>query len=403
MRIVKAEESLKIIARGADEVLVESELLKKLETGKPLRIKAGFDPTAPDLHLGHTVLLNKLRQFQDLGHNVIFLIGDFTATIGDPTGKTELRPVLSVSEVKKNAETYKKQVFKILDKNKTIIKFNSEWLSKLSSEKLIQIIGSYSVARMLERDDFKKRFKSNQNISIKEFIYPILQGYDSVILEADIELGGTDQKFNLLMGRYFQSIEKPNDEDAKQVVITLPLLEGLDRIKKMSKSLGNYIAIDDSPKDMFGKIMSISDELMWKYYEILSALTLEEIGILKQNANDNKINPRDIKLDLGIEIVSKFYDKDIANEAKTEFLNVFQKNKNPDNLDLIEINAMPLPNLLKEIGFVSSTSEARRLIEQNALKTNEKTVNLIDTVLKDGTYLLKLGKKKFIKVKIINK
>jgi tyrosyl-tRNA synthetase len=392
-----------IIKRGTEEIINEDTLIKKLMSSKPLTIKAGFDPTAPDLHLGHTVLLNKLRQFQDLGHNVIFLIGDFTATIGDPTGKTELRPVLSVSEVKKNAETYKKQVFKILDKNKTIIKFNSEWLSKLSSEKLIQIIGSYSVARMLERDDFKKRFKSNQNISIKEFIYPILQGYDSVILEADIELGGTDQKFNLLMGRYFQSIEKPNDEDAKQVVITLPLLEGLDGIKKMSKSLGNYIAIDDSPKDMFGKIMSISDELMWKYYEILSALTLEEIGILKQNANDNKINPRDIKLDLGIEIVSKFYDKDIANEAKTEFLNVFQKNKNPDKLDLIEINAMPLPNLLKEIGFVSSTSEARRLIEQNALKINEKTVNLIDTVLKDGTYLLKLGKKKFIKVKIINK
>ena len=392
-----------IIKRGTEEIINEDTLIKKLMSSKPLTIKAGFDPTAPDLHLGHTVLLNKLRQFQDLGHNVIFLIGDFTATIGDPTGKTELRPVLSVSEVKKNAETYKKQVFKILDKNKTIIKFNSEWLSKLSSEKLIQIIGSYSVARMLERDDFKKRFKSNQNISIKEFIYPILQGYDSVILEADIELGGTDQKFNLLMGRYFQSIEKPNDEDAKQVVITLPLLEGLDGIKKMSKSLGNYIAIDDSPKDMFGKIMSISDELMWKYYEILSALTLEEIGILKQNANDNKINPRDIKLDLGIEIVSKFYDKDIANEAKTEFLNVFQKNKNPDKLDLIEIDAMPLPNLLKEIGFVSSTSEARRLIEQNALKINEKTVNLIDTVLKDGTYLLKLGKKKFIKVKIINK
>jgi tyrosyl-tRNA synthetase len=392
-----------IIKRGTEEIINEDTLIKKLMSSKPLTIKAGFDPTAPDLHLGHTVLLNKLRQFQDLGHNVIFLIGDFTATIGDPTGKTELRPVLSVSEVKKNAETYKKQVFKILDKNKTIIKFNSEWLNKLSSEKLIQIIGSYSVARMLERDDFKKRFKSNQNISIKEFIYPILQGYDSVILEADIELGGTDQKFNLLMGRYFQSIEKPNDEDAKQVVITLPLLEGLDGIKKMSKSLGNYIAIDDSPKDMFGKIMSISDELMWKYYEILSALTLEEIGILKQNANDNKINPRDIKLDLGIEIVSKFYDKDIANEAKTEFLNVFQKNKNPDKLDLIEINAMPLPNLLKEIGFVSSTSEARRLIEQNALKINEKTVNLIDTVLKDGTYLLKLGKKKFIKVKIINK
>ena len=289
-----------IIKKGVDEIINEDSLIKKLNSSKPLVIKAGFDPTAPDLHLGHTVLLNKLRQFQDLGHSVIFLIGDFTATIGDPTGKTELRPVLSNAEVKKNAETYRQQVFKILDENKTTVKFNSEWLGKLSAEELIQIIGSYSVARMLERDDFKKRFKSNKNISIKEFIYPILQGYDSVELKADVELGGTDQKFNLLMGRYLQSISNPNNEDAKQVVITLPLLEGLDGIKKMSKSLNNYIAIDDNPKEMFGKIMSISDDLMWRYFEVLSSISIKDLDKLKKDVINNETNPRDIKFDLGI-------------------------------------------------------------------------------------------------------
>ncbi|MDA9181431.1 tyrosine--tRNA ligase, partial [Gammaproteobacteria bacterium] len=375
-------------------------LIKKLNSSKPLVIKAGFDPTAPDLHLGHTVLLNKLRQFQDLGHSIIFLIGDFTATIGDPTGKTELRPVLSNAEVKKNAETYRKQVFKILDENKTIIKFNSEWLGKLSAEELIQIIGSYSVARMLERDDFKKRFKSNKNISIKEFIYPILQGYDSVALKADVELGGTDQKFNLLMGRYLQSVNSPNNEEVKQVVITLPLLEGLDGVKKMSKSLNNYIAIDDSPKEMFGKIMSISDDLMWRYFEILSSIGAKDLAKLKKDTEANKINPRDVKFDLGIEIVTRFHNRDEAEKSKNDFLNIFQKNKNPEDLDLIEVNPMPLPNLLKHIGFVSSTSEARRLITQKALKINDNVVSSIDDQLVDGTYLLKLGKKKFIKVKI---
>ena len=383
-----------------DEIINEDSLIKKLNSSKPLVIKAGFDPTAPDLHLGHTVLLNKLRQFQDLGHSSIFLIGDFTATIGDPTGKTELRPVLSNAEVKKNAETYRKQVFKILDENKTIIKFNSEWLGKLSAEELIQIIGSYSVARMLERDDFKKRFKSNKNISIKEFIYPILQGYDSVALKADVELGGTDQKFNLLMGRYLQSVNSPNSEEAKQVVITLPLLEGLDGIKKMSKSLNNYIAIDDSPKEMFGKIMSISDELMWRYFEILSSISEKDLAKLKKDTKANKINPRDVKFDLGIEIVTRFHNKDEAEKSKNDFLNIFQKNKNPEDIDLIEVNSMPLPNLLKHIGFVSSTSEARRLITQKALKINDNVVSSINEQLVDGTYLLKLGKKKFIKVKI---
>ena len=396
-----SDKPIDIIKKGTDEIINEELLIKKLKSSKPLIIKAGFDPTAPDLHLGHTVLLNKLRQFQDLGHTIIFLIGDFTATIGDPTGKTELRPVLSNKEVLKNAQTYKEQVFKILDKKKTLIKFNSEWLSKLSAAELINIIGSYSVARMLERDDFKKRFKSNKNISIKEFIYPILQGYDSVKLNADVELGGTDQKFNLLMGRYFQSINNPDKEDSKQVVITLPLLVGLDGVKKMSKSLNNYIAIDDSPKDMFGKIMSISDDLMWKYLEILSEKSIENIKSLKAGALSNKINPRDIKFELGIEIVTRFHNKVEAEKSKNDFLKVFQKNQNPDDIKLVDVSEMPLPNLLKHVGFVTSTSEARRLITQKALKIDERTIESIDEKLPAGQYLIKLGKKKFIKVNII--
>ena len=396
-----SDKPIDIIKKGTDEIINEELLIKKLKSSKPLIIKAGFDPTAPDLHLGHTVLLNKLRQFQDLGHTIIFLIGDFTATIGDPTGKTELRPVLSNKEVLKNAQTYKEQVFKILDKKKTLIKFNSEWLSKLSAAELINIIGSYSVARMLERDDFKKRFKSNKNISIKEFIYPILQGYDSVKLNADVELGGTDQKFNLLMGRYFQSINNPDKEDSKQVVITLPLLVGLDGVKKMSKSLNNYIAIDDSPKDMFGKIMSISDDLMWKYLEILSEKSIENIKSLKAEALANKINPRDIKFELGIEIVTRFHSKVEAEKSKNDFLKVFQKNQNPDDIKLVDVSEMPLPNLLKHVGFVTSTSEARRLITQKALKIDERTIESIDEKLPAGQYLIKLGKKKFIKVNII--
>jgi tyrosyl-tRNA synthetase len=394
------DKPISIIKRGTDEIINEDLLIKKLKSSKPLIIKAGFDPTAPDLHLGHTVLLNKLRQFQDLGHTVIFLIGDFTATIGDPTGKTELRPVLSPEEVTKNAETYKEQVFKILDKNKTVVKFNSEWLGKLTASELIQIIGSYSVARMLERDDFKKRFKSNKNISIKEFIYPILQGYDSVALNADVELGGTDQKFNLLMGRYFQSVNKPNDEDAKQVIITLPLLEGLDGVKKMSKSLNNYIAIKDTPKDMFGKIMSISDDLMWRYYEILSNISSSELKNIKKDAALGVINPRDVKYNLGLEIVTRFYNEVDAENAKDEFTKIFQQNKNPENIELKEVQSMPLPNLLKHIGFVASTSEARRLIAQKALKINDEVEDSITLELPNGLYLLKLGKKKFIKVNI---
>ena len=397
-----SDKSLDIIKKGTDEIIGEDILVKKLKSSRPLTIKAGFDPTAPDLHLGHTILLNKLRQFQDLGHSVVFLIGDFTATIGDPTGKTELRPILSNEEVIQNAKTYQNQVYKILDKNKTLVKFNSKWLGKLSASELIQVIGSYSVARMLERDDFKKRFKTNKNISIKEFIYPILQGYDSVVLNADVELGGTDQKFNLLMGRYFQSLNNPDVEDAKQVVITLPLLEGLDGVKKMSKSLNNYIAIDDSPKEMFGKIMSISDELMWKYFEVLSSISLKDLNALKKSAAENKTNPRDAKLDLGYEIVSRFYSDEIAEKSKNDFLSVFQQNKIPDEIDLVEISQMPLPNILKHVGFVKSTSEARRLIEQKALKIDDNVEESVNKVLEKGTYLLKLGKKKFIRVKIAN-
>ncbi len=390
---------LDTIKRGTDEIIGEELLIKKLNSSKSLVIKAGFDPTAPDLHLGHTILLNKLKQFQDLGHQVIFLIGDFTATIGDPTGKTELRPTLSMDEVISNAETYKKQVFKILDEKKTIIKFNSEWLGKLSASDLIQIIGSYSVARMLERDDFKKRFKSNKNISLKEFIYPILQGYDSVALEADIELGGTDQKFNLLMGRYFQGLNN-NNEEAKQVVITLPLLEGLDGVKKMSKTLNNYIAIEDIPSEIFGKIMSISDDLMWRYYELLSEIDSKQLNQLKKAANNSEINPRDIKIDLGIEIVTKFYDKKLAIKAKEDFLNIFQQNKQPENVEMININQMPLPNLLKQIGFVPSTSEARRLIDQKALKINDQVIDSIDYEITEGLHNLKLGKKKFAQINV---
>ena len=390
---------LDTIKRGTDEIIGEELLIKKLNSSKSLVIKAGFDPTAPDLHLGHTILLNKLKQFQDLGHQVIFLIGDFTATIGDPTGKTELRPTLSMDEVISNAETYKKQVFKILDEKKTIIKFNSEWLGKLSASDLIQIIGSYSVARMLERDDFKKRFKSNKNISLKEFIYPILQGYDSVALEADIELGGTDQKFNLLMGRYFQGLNN-NNEEAKQVVITLPLLEGLDGVKKMSKTLNNYIAIEDIPSEIFGKIMSISDDLMWRYYELLSEIDSKQLNQLKKAANNSEMNPRDIKIDLGIEIVTKFYDKKLAIKAKEDFLNIFQQNKQPENVEMINIKQMPLPNLLKQIGFVPSTSEARRLIDQKALKINDQVIDSIDYEITEGLHNLKLGKKKFAQINV---
>jgi len=396
------DSDLALLLRGVEEIVPKQEFHKKLDENRPLRVKLGFDPTAPDLHLGHTVILNKLKLFQDLGHQVIFLIGDFTGLVGDPSGVNETRPVLNEKDIKKNAETYERQVFKILDKEKTEIRFNSEWMNKFSPEDFIRLLSVQTVARMLERDDFSKRYNAQKPISIHEFLYPLLQGYDSVALEADIELGGTDQKFNLLMGRYFQSLNNPDVEDAKQVVITLPLLEGLDGVKKMSKSLNNYIAIDDSPKEMFGKIMSISDELMWKYFEVLSSISLKDLNTLKKSAAENKTNPRDAKLDLGYEIVSRFYSDEIAEKSKNDFLSVFQQNKIPDEIDLVEISQMPLHNILKHVGFVKSTSEARRLIEQKALKIDDNVEESVNKVLEKGTYLLKLGKKKFIRVKIAN-
>ncbi|MDB2679587.1 tyrosine--tRNA ligase, partial [Methylophilaceae bacterium] len=354
MRIVNIDEAYKIIARGADEILVESELLKKLEKGKPLRIKAGFDPTAPDLHLGHTVLLNKLKQFQDLGHQVLFLIGDFTGLIGDPTGKNATRPPLSKKEVEENATTYTTQVFKILDKSKTEVVFNSSWLNNLGADGMLKLAATHTVARMLERDDFSKRYKAQQPISIHEFMYPLLQGYDSVELNADVEIGGTDQKFNLLMGRELQKFyNKP-----QQCIVTLPLLEGLDGVQKMSKSLNNYIGIDELPEIMFAKILSISDELMWRYIELLSLNTLEEITKWKTRVNDGE-NPKNIKVEFAKEIVTRFHSKIDADNAEKDFENRADGGI-PEDLNVYKIDAgndgIGVGQILKSINFVSSTS-----------------------------------------------
>lgn len=355
-------EALAIIKRGTEEILLETELVERLKTGKPLRVKAGFDPTAPDLHLGHTVLLNKLKHFQDLGHDVLFLIGDFTGMIGDPTGKNVTRQPLTQKEVMTNAKTYQDQVFKILDPKKTQVMFNSAWMKDKSAADLIQLAGKYTVARMLERDDFYKRYSSGEAIAIHEFLYPLLQGYDSVEMRADIELGGTDQKFNLLMGRELQK----QYHQTPQIVITLPLLEGLDGEKKMSKSLNNYIGISESPDNMFGKIMSISDDLMWRYIDLLSFKTQVEIQQLK-NAVQTGTNPRDIKIDFAKEIVTRFHDQQAAEQAHENFVKRFQKNQLPDNIQEINVKIdgpeILLANLLKEANLVASTTEARRMIE----------------------------------------
>jgi tyrosyl-tRNA synthetase len=369
------EESLAIIRRGAEEILVEEELVAKLKTGRPLRVKAGFDPTAPDLHLGHTVLLNKMRQLQDLGHEIQFLIGDFTGMIGDPSGKNETRPPLTPEQVTENAQTYAKQVFKVLDPKKTHVMFNSEWMNKLTTVDLIKLASTYTVARMLERDDFHKRYTSGQPIAIHEFLYPLLQGYDSVAMKADIELGGTDQKFNLLMGRELQK----HFGQAPQAVIMLPLLPGLDGVKKMSKSLGNYIGIDETAEQIFGKIMSLSDETMWLYYELISFRTLEEIKTLRDEVGAGK-NPRDIKFLLGEEIAARFHGEQAAKQARDNFIAQFQKGKRPDNIPemIIEVGAEGklLPNVIKEIGFADSGSSARRLIRQGAVRIdNEKVLD----------------------------
>lgn len=388
------------LKRGAEEILVEEELLAKLKTGKPLKIKAGFDPTAPDLHLGHTVLINKLRQFQQLGHEVIFLIGDFTGMIGDPTGKNVTRKPLTKEDVLANAETYKEQVFKILDPAKTTVAFNSTWMEKLGAAGMLQLASRQTVARMMERDDFKKRYANGQAIAIHEFMYPLVQGWDSVALESDVELGGTDQKFNLLMGRELQKSEGQRP----QTVLMMPLLEGLDGVQKMSKSLGNYIGITDSPTEMFGKIMSISDVLMWRYYELLSFKPLEEIEGYKVEISEGK-NPRDVKIDLAKELIARFHDEAAAQAAHDEFINRFQKGALPDDMPELTITTesgeIAIANLLKEAGLVGSTSDAFRMIKQGAAKIDSEKVTDRSLVISAGTTAVyQVGKRKFARITV---
>ena len=391
------DEQLEIIRYGTSEIIQEDELIKKLKSNKKLVVKAGLDPTMPDMHLGHTVVLNKLKQFQDLGHQVIFLIGDYTASIGDPSGRDITRPSVDLKAVKKNAKIFEKEIYKILSKENTIIKFNSEWLGKFNGTDLINLAASQTVARMLERDDFDKRYKSNKPISIHEFIYPLLQAYDSVHLKADVELGGTDQKFNLLLGRKLQ--EQQNMKP--QICITMPILEGLDGIKKMSKSYDNYISISDEPADMFGKIMSISDELMWKYFELLSSLQPSEIVSIKKSVTQDNVNPRDIKLKLGEEIVGRFYGEKIGKDCSSNFVNRFSNKKLTDDIELKEIkkdtniDKIDIITLLtKSLEAVSSNSEVRRLVKQNAIKVDGETVNSIDFQCVNNTeFHIQVGKK----------
>ena len=391
-------DALKLIKRGSDEILTESELKKKLDSGKKLIVKAGFDPTAPDLHLGHTVLLNKLRHFQDLGHKVIFLIGDFTGRIGDPSGTNKTRPIVDSDSLIENAKTYKNQVFKILKEDLTEVRFNSEWCDKLGADGLIKLASKYNVARMLERDDFNKRFSSNKTIAIHEFLYPLVQGYDSVALEADVECGGTDQKFNLLVGRELQR----DYEQEPQVVITVPILEGLDGVKKMSKSLDNYIAIDEEPDEMFGKIMSISDELMWRWFELLSFMPEEDIAKLKDEMKKGK-NPRDIKFILAEELVDRFHKEGEGKKSKEIFLNRFQKGNIPDEIESVKVNikndSILLVNLLKDTNMISSISEGNRLITQGGIKINsEKVEDPKLEVSKGSEGIYQVGKRKFLKI-----
>ncbi|MCC2605041.1 tyrosine--tRNA ligase [Planctobacterium marinum] len=388
------------IKRGSEEILVEEELIEKLKTGKPLKIKAGFDPTAPDLHLGHTVLINKLRAFQQLGHEVIFLIGDFTGMIGDPTGKNATRKPLTKEDVLANAETYKAQVFKILDPEKTTIRFNSEWMEALGAAGMIKLAARQTVARMLERDDFKKRFANNQSIAIHEFLYPLAQGWDSVALESDVELGGTDQRFNLLMGRELQKEEG----QSPQCVLMMPLLEGLDGVQKMSKSLNNYIGITDTPNEMFGKVMSVSDDLMWRYYDLLSFRPLEEIAELKASVETGK-NPRDLKILLAKELIARFHDDAAAEAAHQDFITRFQKNAIPDDIAEVELTlpaeGYAIANLLKDAGLVASTSEAMRMIKQGAVKIDgDKVEDNKLTITAAGSAVYQVGKRKFARVTI---
>lgn len=390
------------IQRGTSEILLVEELKTKLASGKKLRVKAGFDPTAPDLHLGHTVLINKLRQLQDLGHEVIFLIGDFTGMIGDPSGKNTTRPPLSPEEVKANAQTYQQQIFKILDPARTTVSFNSEWLGKFSGVDLIRLAATHTVARMLERDDFHKRYHNNQPIAIHEFLYPLLQGYDSVALKADIELGGNDQKFNLLMGRELQK----HYGQTPQTIITMPLLEGLEGVQKMSKSLGNYIGITENPQDMFGKIMSISDQLMWRYFELLSlSKSLTDIQNMQQAAQAGTANPRNFKVELAQEIVARFHDKAAAEKALVDFEQRFKQGEIPNEIPEINLSistpAMLLPNLLKNAGLAPTTSEARRLIENGGVKIDGNKIEDVALMIPAGSqHIYQVGKRRFAKVKI---
>ena len=398
--MLNLNEQLSLIKRGSDEILLEADLVERLKTGKPLRIKVGFDPTAPDLHLGHTVLINKMRQFQQLGHQVIFLIGDFTGLIGDPTGKNVTRKPLTREEIEQNAETYKEQIFKILDPELTEIAFNSKWMNALGSAGLIQLAAQNTVARMLERDDFSKRYKGGQPIAIHEFLYPLVQGYDSVALEADVELGGTDQKFNLLMGRELQK----NAGQKPQVVLTMPLLEGLDGVNKMSKSLGNYIGITDTPDDMFGKIMSISDELMWRYFDLLSFRSNAELEGFKQDVAAGK-NPRDIKFLLAEEIISRFHSAEAAEKAQAAFIARFQKGAMPDEMPEVELlsteSEMGLANVLKNAGLVNSTSDGMRMIKQGAVRINGDRVEDPRLGIQTGTeQVYQVGKRRFAKIRI---
>ena len=392
------KEQIAELSRGADEILPDGGLEEKLKLGRPLNIKVGFDPTAPDLHVGHTVVINKMRQFQEFGHNVVFLIGDFTGMIGDPSGRNATRPPLTPEEIDENATTYKEQVFKILDPEKTTIDFNSRWLTELGSPGLIKLAAKYTVARMLERDDFSKRFASGQPISIHEFLYPLAQAYDSVALKTDVEMGGTDQKFNLLVGRHIQ--QQYGLEP--QLVLTVPLLEGLDGVQKMSKTLGNYIGITEPAGEIFGKVMSISDELMWRYLELLSFRPLKEIAALK-TAIDEGRNPRDVKFELARELVARFHDQAAAEKAKEEFISRFQKGAMPDDIEEITVaskdGGLGIAYLLKEAGLVASTSEAFRMIKQGAVRIDGERVADRETALDAGsTHVYQVGKRKFAKI-----
>lgn len=389
--------TLELLHRGIEELIVAEDFEKLIKQGKPLRVKVGFDPTAPDLHLGHTVLINKARQFQVLGHEVIFLIGDFTAMIGDPSGRSTMRVPMTREQIQTNAQTYAQQVFKILDKHQTRVEYNSHWMDKLSAAELIQLASTHTVARMLERDDFEKRFEGKQPIAIHEFLYPLIQGYDSVALHAHIELGGNDQKFNLLMGRELQKIygQEP------QIVMTMPLLEGLDGVKKMSKSLGNYVGINEPPNEMFGKLMSIPDSIMWRYFDLLSFKSNEEINHLKYEVNQGK-NPRDVKVLLALEIVERFHDKNAADKALEDFETRFSRGEMPEDMPELTVAAGPIAAVLKEAGLVSSTSEGLRMIDQQAVKIDGEKVNDRQLHLNPGvTFVIQVGKRKFARLTLI--